>query len=351
MVKAYVQKVSSTRTHDDQPVDLYVLINRNGMTAKVLTYGAILTELDSPNRHGEMDDIVLGFDNIDLYMGKHPYFGAIIGRFANRIAKGKFTLDGKEYRLATNDGPNHLHGGLKGFDKVVWDAKCIQRPDDVGVELSYLSPDGEEGYPGNLHVTVTYTLTDKNELKIEYTATTDKPTPMNLTNHTYFNLAGAETSDILGHELMIVADQYTPEDETLTPTGQIKPVESTPLDFREPIAIGARITQIASSIGGYDHNYILSKSGGLGLAARVYEPTTGRAMEILTTEPAVQFYTGNFLDGSIKGKKGVLYRKHHGFCLETQHFPDSVNQADFPNTILRPGEMYSQTTIHRFYSK
>lgn len=350
-MKIRVQKVGSNQTHNGQSVDLYVLTNKEGMVAKVLTYGAILTELQVPDRHGELNDIVLGFDDIDRYLGDHPYFGAIIGRFANRVAKGKFALNGKDYRLATNDGPNHLHGGLKGFDKVVWHAKPVQAEDCGGVELSYISPDGEEGYPGNLSVTVTYTLTDMSELKFEYTATTDKPTPVNLTNHTYFNLAGAENSDILGHELMLAADQYTPMDDSLTPTGEIKTVESTPLDFREPTAIGARIMQIAGTTGGYDHNYILEKSGGLALAARVHEPTTGRVMEIFTTEPAVQLYTGNFLDGSVRGKKGVLYKKYHGFCLETQHFPDSVNQPNFPNTILRPGERYYQTTVHRFYAK
>jgi aldose 1-epimerase len=348
-VKTRIRKAGSNSTHNGQSVDLYVLTNKE-MVAKVLTYGGILTELQVPDRDGELNDIVLGFDDIDRYMGNHPYFGAIIGRFANRIAKGKFTLDGKDYRLATNDGPNHLHGGLTGFDKVVWHAKTVQAEDCSGVELSYLSPDGEEGYPGNLFVTVTYTLSDMNDLKLEYAATSDKPTPVNLTNHGYFNLAGTENSDILGHELMLAADEYTPVDDSLIPTGEIKTVESTPLDFREPTAIGARIMQIGTT-GGYDYNYVLKKNGGLALAARVHEPTTGRVMEVFTTQPAVQFYTGNLLDGSIRGKKGVLYKKYHGFCLETQHFPDSVNHPNFPNTILRPGERYHQTTVHRFYAK
>lgn len=344
--------MSLSLIQDGQPVDLYFLTNRGGMVAKILTYGAILAELQVPDRYGELNDIVLGFDNPDGYLKSHPYFGAIVGRVANRIAKGRFTLDGKEYRLTTNDGPNHLHGGSKGFDKVVWRAEPVQAKDGIGVELNYLSPDGEQGYPGNLSARVVYVLTDNDELKIDYAAKTDKPTPVNLSNHTYFNLAGAENTNILGHELTLMADCFTPVDDTMIPTGQIKSVEGTPLDFRKPTPIGARILQIAGRHGGYDHNFVLkSDSGKLLMAARVHERTTGRVMDILTTQPGIQFYSGNLLAGSIKGKKGVLYKKHHGFCLETQHFPDSVNHPNFPPTILRPGKTYSQTTIHRFSVK
>jgi aldose 1-epimerase len=347
-----LQEIGLSKMQNGQPVDLYVLTNERGMVAKILTYGAILAELQVPDRYGELNDIVLGFDNVDGYLKSHPYFGAIVGRVANRIAKGKFTLDGKEYRLTINDAPNHLHGGLKGFDKVVWRAEPVRAKGGMGVELTYLSPDEEQGYPGNLSVRVLYVLTDNDELKIDYLAKTDKPTPVNLSNHSYFNLAGAENTGILDHELTLMADRFTPVDDTLIPTGQIKSVESTPLDFREPKAIGARIGQIAGSPGGYDHNFVLNGDyGKLVMAARVYERTTGRVMQILTTQPGIQFYSGNFLDGSIKGKKGVLYKKHQGFCLETQHFPDSVNHPNFPSTILRPGETYSQTTIHRFSVK
>ena len=349
---SHVQKMSLNLMQDCQHIDLYVLTNKNGVSAKILTYGATLVELQVPDRFGELNDIVLGFDKLDGFLKNDPTFGAIVGRVANRIAKGKFTLDGKESRLSINDGPNHLHGGLKGFDKVVWRAEPVPDKDGIGVGLSYSSPDGEEGYPGNLSARVVYVLTDDNELRIDFAAKTDKPTPVNLSNHAYFNLAGAENTDILGHELLLVADRFTPVDDTLIPTGEIKPVEGTPLDFREPTAIGARILQIAGSPGGYDHNFVLNNDcGKLATAARVYEPSTGRVMEILTTEPGVQFYSGNFLDGSIKGKKGVFYRKHHGFCLETQHFPDSVNHPNFPSTILRPGKTYTQTTIHRFSVK
>jgi aldose 1-epimerase len=349
--RASVQKMDFGKV-DNTPVELYVLTNAHGMQAKIMTYGAILTELDVPDRNGKLGDVVLGFDDLKGYLAGHPFFGSTVGRVANRIAKGRFTLDGKEYKLATNNGPNALHGGLKGFDKVVWRADLPQ--DDAAgreVRFSYRSRDGEEGYPGNLSIAVTYTLTDKNELKIDYTATTDKPTPVNLSNHSYFNLAGPASGNILDHELMITADKYTPVDDTLIPTGEIKPVRGTPLDFTTPHKIGERIGELKAT-GGYDHNFVLR--GGPtrpALAARVVEPKTGRVMEMFTTEPGVQFYTGNFLDGKTKGKGGVAYQKHQGFCLEAQHFPDSVNHPEFPSVILRPGQTYTQTTVYQFSTK
>jgi aldose 1-epimerase len=334
------------KTADGTAVDLFVLTNANGMQAKVMTYGAILTELHVPDRHGKLDNVVLGFDSLEWYLAGHPMFGATIGRVTNRIAKGRFTLDGKEYTLATNSGPNSIHGGRKGFDKAVWKAVASTKPDRVAVEFTYLSQDGEEGYPGNLSTTVTYTLTDQNELRIDYLATTDKPTPVNLTNHSYFNLAGHSSGDVLGHELMIAADNYTPADSALIPTGEIKPVRGTPLDFTTPATIGARIAQL-STTGGYDHNYVLNSGGkSLALGARARDPKSGRVMEMYTTEPGVQLYTGNHLRQ--KGKDGVQYQKYQGFCLEAQHFPDSVNQPNFPSTILRPGKTYTQTTVFKF---
>jgi len=351
-VRAGIEKVSFGKTKDGTPIDLYVLTNAEGMKAKIMTYGAILTELDTPDRDGKFDDIVLGFDNLEAYLKGHPFFGAIAGRVANRIAKGRFTLDGKEYKLANNDGPNALHGGLKGFDKAVWQAEPGKSVDGVAVVFTYVSKDGEEGYPGKLTATVGYELTNKNELKIHYRATTDKATPVNLSNHTYFDLEGTKAGDILGHELTIAADKYTPVDDTLIPTGEIKSVKGTPLDFTSPTPIGARIEQMKGNPGGYDHNYVLrSEAKYLALAVRAYEPKTGRVMEMYTTEPGVQFYTGNFLDGTLKGMGGVVYQKHHGFCLEAQHFPDSVNHPNFPSVILRPGQTYTQTTVYKFSAK
>lgn len=350
--KASVIKQAFGKTPDGAAVELYTLTNTNGMTAKVMTYGAILTELDVPDRDGKLGDVVLGFDNLKDYLAGHPYFGATVGRVANRIAKGRFKLDGKEYKLATNNGPNALHGGVKGFDKVVWRGEPDSLPDGVAVKLTYLSRDGEEGYPGTLTATVVYTLRNDNSLLIEYEAKTDKATPVNLTNHTYFNLAGAKSGDILGHNVTLFADKYTPTDDTLIPTGEIKPVKDTPLDFTKPTRIGARIEQLKGDPGGYDHNFVLNKDGKeLALAARVHEAKTGRTMEMLTTEPGVQFYTGNFLDGKQTGRGGVVYKKHGGFCLEAQHFPDSVNHADFPSMILQPGQTYRQTTIYKFSAK
>lgn len=339
------------KTADGQAVDVVTMTNGKGIEAKVITYGGIIISLKAPDREGKPGDIALGFDNLDGYLRGHPYFGAIIGRYGNRIGAGKFVLDGVEYKLAVNNGPNHLHGGIKGFDKVVWKIELAQaKGDEAILKLSYLSKDGEEGYPGNLRCTVTYTLTADNELKIRYEATTDKATVLNLTNHSYWNLAGQGNGDILGHELMLNADRYTPVDEGLIPTGELKSVKGAPMDFTRPMAIGSRIKQV--DIGGYDHNFVLNgKAGKMQLCATVYEPTSGRAMEIRTTEPGVQFYTGNFLDGTLTGKDGKVYKKHYAFCLETQHFPDSPNKPNFPSVVLRPGEKYDTTTVHKFSAK
>lgn len=334
---------------DGTVVELYTLYNSAGLRARIMTYGAILVSLEVPDRDGRLADITLGYDSLEGYLETTPYFGAIVGRYGNRIAKGAFTLDGVEYTLAANNGENHLHGGIRGFDKVVWKAEPLREDRAVGVRMTYLSPDGEEGYPGNLASTVTYWITEDNELKITYEATTDKATPVNLTHHSYFNLAGQGTGDILGHELQLFADRYTPVDEGLIPTGELRPVAGTPFDFTEPHTIGERIARVP---GGYDHNFVLTAGGGqLALAARVYEPTSGRVMEITTTEPGIQFYAGNFLDGTIAGKVDKVYHKHYGFCLETQHFPDSPNKPEFPSTILRPGETYLSQTIHRFTTR
>jgi len=336
---------------DGAPVRIYTLKNQNGVMVKITEYGAIITEIHAPDRQGKTGDVVLGFDNLDRYRRGHPFFGAIAGRVANRIANGRFTLEGKEYTLAKNNGPNHLHGGLKGFDKKVWTSKPLPTTDhEAGVELSCFSADGEEGYPGNLKVSVTYTLTDKNELRIDYRATTDKATPVNLTNHSYFNLAGS--GDILGHELWLAADNYTPTDEGLIPTGEIRSVKGTPLDFTKATTLGARADQTGLKPGGYDHNFVLNGAGrSLALAARVYEPKSGRVMEVFTTEPGVQLYTANGLDGSIAGVGGVPYPRHGGFCLETQHFPDAINKTNFPSVVLRPGDTFKSTTIYRFSTR
>lgn len=339
------------KTPDGQEVELYTLANINGMRARITNYGAILVSLEVPDKAGKLADITLGYDTLDGYLTRHPYFGSTVGRYANRIGGAKFKLNDVEYTLAANNGPNHLHGGIKGFDKVVWKLEEIKAESDKAlVKLSYLSKDGEEGYPGNLACTVTYTLTKGGELKISYEAETDKTTIVNLTNHSYWNLAGQGNGDILGHELMLNADKYSPVDEALIPTGEIRSVKDTPMDFTRPMTIGSRIGQVE---GGYDHNYVLNNSGGGGLAlcAKVYEPTSGRIMEIYTTEPGVQFYTGNFLDGSITGKSDRIYRKHYGFCLETQHFPDSPNKPDFPSVVLNPGDKYMTNTTYKFYTK
>jgi aldose 1-epimerase len=337
-------------TPEGKQVELYTLTNTSGIIAKITNFGGILVSLEVPDRDGNLADITLGFDKLSGYLGEHPYFGAIVGRYANRIGKAKFTLDGVEYKLAANNNENHLHGGIKGFDKVVWRLEDIGvHADGAMVKLGYISEDGEEGYPGNLACSVTYTLTKNDELKISYEAETDKKTIVNLTNHSYFNLAGQGKGDILGHEMMINADKYTVVDEGLIPTGENRDVKGTPMDFTTPMTIGSRIGQVE---GGYDHNYVLNGSGGtLALAARVYEPTSGRVMEIYTDQPGVQFYTGNFLDGTITGKAGKVYKKHYGFCLETQHFPDSPNKPDFPSVVLNPGQKYATATEYKFYTK
>ncbi len=343
-----IEKQAFGKTKDGENIDLFTLTNAGGLKTKIITYGGIVTSLQVPDRDGNFADIVLGCDSVEDYAKRSPYFGALIGRFGNRIAKGRFTLDGVEYTLAVNNGPNHLHGGIKGFDKVVWSAEQMQTDEGPALKLTYRSRDGEEGYPGNLSCTVIYTLTNDNELKISYEAETDKATVVNLTHHSYFNLGGYNSGDILRHTLQIFADHFTPVDKDQIPTGEIKPVKDTPMDFTKPMVIGSRIEQVQ---GGYDHNYVLSSSDSSpALAASAYEPKSGRVMEIFTTEPGVQFYTGNFLDGSVKGK-GVVYNKHAGFCLETQHFPDSPNKPDFPSVVLRPGEKYTQLTVHKFAAR
>ena len=350
-VQMSITKEPFGQPQDGEEVDLYTLTNANGLIAKITNYGAILVSLEVPDKDGKLADITLGFDKLDGYLTRHPYFGSTVGRYANRIGGAKFVLDGVEHELAANNGPNHLHGGIKGFDKAVWQAQEVKAEKAVGLKLTYLSVDGEEGYPGNLACVVTYTLNNDDELRIDYEAVTaDKATIVNLTNHTYWNLAGQGNGDILGHELMLNADAYTPVDEGLIPTGEIKKLAGSPMDFTKPMTIGSRIEEVA---GGYDHNYVLNSTGeGLpALCAKVYEPSSGRVMEIQTTEPGVQFYTGNFLDGSVTGKAGKVYKKHYGFCLETQHFPDSPNKPDFPPVVLSPGEKYLTTTVYKFYTK
>ena len=337
---------------DGPAVTIYTLRNDKGMEARILTYGGIVQSLKVPDRNGKFDDVVLGHDNIGGYLTNSPYFGALIGRYGNRIGGGKFTLEGKTYKLANNNGPNSLHGGIKGFDKVVWQASPSLTPDGPALELTYVSQDGEEGFPGNLKVTAIYTLTDNNELHLSFTATTDQPTLCNLTQHSYFNLRGQGNGDILGHEVYINSDKITPVDKDLITTGEYAPVDGTPFDFRKPTAIGARINDPNQQLQfgtGYDHNWVINKPlGKLGLLARVYEPTTGRVMEVWSTEPGVQFYTGNFLGETITGKDGKVYQRRTGFCLEPQHYPDSPNKPMFPTTELKPGETYQNTILYRF---
>jgi len=352
-------KADQVAVEDFDNIKLYTLKNRAGTEIKVTNYGAIITSIRVADRNGQFADIALGYDRVEDYMNAvdKPYFGSVVGRYGNRIAGGEFSLDGETYTLAKNNGANHLHGGVIGFDKVVWDAKPISGDDFTGLELTYLSKDREEGYPGNLQCTVVYNLNDANELLMEYRATTDKATPVNLTNHTYFNLAGEGNGTILDHQLQLNADHYTPVDETLIPTGEIAPVEGTPFDFTSAKPIGRDIQQEHQQLEfglGYDHNFVLNKgdkAGEMTLAATVYEPNSGRYLEVFTEEPGVQFYCGNFLDGRLTGKAGQPYVYRGGFCLETQHYPDSPNQPKFPSTILQPGETYHTKTMVRFSAK
>ena len=343
-------------TTDGQSVDIYTLRNRSGMEAHITNYGGIVVSLTAPDRNGKFADVVLGYNDLDTYMKPpFPYFGAIIGRYGNRIAKGRFTLNGVEYKLAINNGENSLHGGIKGFDKQVWTARERKSANGPALVLSYLSKDGEEGYPGNLRVTVVYTLTNKNELRIDYTATTDKDTVTNLTHHSYFNLAGEGNGDILNHNLILRAESFVPTDAASIPTGEIRNVSGTPFDFRKANTIGERINNDDEQLkfgGGYDHTWVIEgRMGTLRQAAIAYEPTSGREMEVWTTEPGVQFYTGNFLDAAIIGKSGKPYPRRSGFCLETQHYPDSPNEPKFPTTTLRKGATYHSTTIYRFSAR
>lgn len=350
---ASIEKKFFGKTADGHNIDEYTLTNASGVEIKIITFGGIITSLRVPDRHGHLDNIVLGFDNVSDYETKSPYFGAIIGRYGNRIANAKFTLEGQTYTLALNDGPNSLHGGVKGFDKAVWQAAEVKNGDEVSIVLTHISPDGDEGYPGTLNVKVTYTLTNDNALRINYSATTDKTTVVNLTNHTYFNLGGNGAGSILQHIAQINADHYTPVNGNLIPSGELAPVTGTPFDFRTPKVVEAGVRsghpQIVSGRG-YDHNFVLNRTttDELELAARIYAPSTGRKLEVWTTEPSMQFYTGNFINGTLVGSSGGLYRQSDGFCLETQHFPDSPNQPDFPSTTLKPGETYLSTTVYTF---
>jgi aldose 1-epimerase len=338
------------KTADGTPVEIYTLRNARGCEARIMTYGGIVVSLKVPDKDGNFGDVVLGYDKFDDYVKNNPFFGALVGRYGNRIARGKFTLDGKEYTLAVNSGLNNLHGGPVGFDKRVWKATTLLTADGPALQLNLLSKNGDQGFPGNLNVTATYTLTADNGLLLNYTATTDKPTLCNLTQHSYFNLAGK--GDVLNYLVYINADKFTPVDNALIPTGELKPVEGTPFDFRKPTAVGARINADNEQIkfgSGYDHNWVVNKPlGKLGLVARVTDPTTGRVMEVLSTEPGVQFYTGNFLDGSITGKGGWVYQKRNGLCFEPQHYPDSPNHPQFPSAELKPGETYQNTILYRF---
>jgi aldose 1-epimerase len=348
-----VTRAAFGSTPDGTAVELFTFRNAAGLEVRAMSYGAIILSLRVPDRRGQLDDVVLGYDTAAEYVtNKTTYFGALVGRYANRIAKARFTLNGRTYPLATNDGPNHLHGGKKGFDTRHWRGETVQDDRGVGVAFTYTSPDGEEGYPGTLKARIAYTLTDKNELVFDFHATTDAATIVNLAQHSYFNLAGQGTRDVLDHELQIFADRYTPVDDTLIPTGELATVDGTPFDFKSPMKIGARIDQDNTQLRrgrGYDHNWVLTRSGeGLQPAVKVIERSTGRTMQISTTEPGLQFYSGNFLDGSNTGKQGHVYRHRSGFCLETQHYPDSPNKPDFPSTALRPGQEYRSRTVLTF---
>jgi aldose 1-epimerase len=349
---ATMKKDSFGKLPSGEPVDLYTMTNANGITVAITTYGGRVVAVKTPDKKGASADIVLGFDSLDGYLGDNPYFGALIGRYGNRIGNAQFKLDGKVYKLLANNGPASLHGGKVGFDKVLWTGSDKSTADIPALELTYVSKDMEEGYPGTLTSVVTYSLTPQNELKIEYKASTDKDTVLNLTNHSYWNLAGAGDGDILGHQMTIAAGKFTPVDKVLIPTGELKSVEGGPFDFRNATVVGARINNDDPQLkfgGGYDHNWVLDSGGGaLTRCALVVEPNSGRTMEVLTTQPGLQFYTGNFLDGTIKGKGGKVYPRRGALCLETQHFPDSPNKPKFPTTELKPGEQYAQTTVYKF---
>jgi aldose 1-epimerase len=347
-----MEKGSFGKTTDGETVEIFTLRNAKRMAVRLASYGATVVSVEVPDRNGKTGDVVLGFDGLDGYLGKHPHFGGVVGRYGNRIANGRFRLGDTEITLARNNGENHLHGGVRGFDRVLWKGREATTAMGPAVELTYLSKDGEEGYPGNLTAKVTYTISDANELRLDYEATTDKETVVNFTNHSYFNLAGPSGGDILGHVVTLDAARFTPVRAGLIPTGEIRPVEGTPFDFRKPTAIGARIDADDDQLklaGGYDHNFVLDGTMGvLRSAARVVDGESGRVLEVLTTEPGVQFYSGNNLDGTVKGKAGKVYARRAGFCLETQHYPDSPNQPQFPSTALRPGERYQSTTVFRF---
>ncbi|WP_333820772.1 aldose epimerase family protein [Ohtaekwangia sp.] len=354
VAKASVTQAPFGKLPDGQEVSIYTLKNKNGIEMQVINYGAIVTSLKTPDKNGTLEDIVLGFDSLSTYLKGSPFFGAIVGRYGNRIGKGKFKLDGKEYTLAQNNNGQHLHGGIKGFDKVFWNIEEVPSTEGVALKLTYLSKDGEEGYPGNLSVEVIYTLTDDNQWKIDYKATTDKKTIVNLTQHSYFNLTGNVKRDILDHQITLNADKLVPVDKVLIPTGELKDVTNTPFDFRTATAIGARINEKDQQLefgGGYDHCWVLSSKDSVKMAASVYEPTSGRVLEVYTTEPAIQFYCGNFLDGSLTGKGGVTYKHRYGLCLETEHYPDSPNKPNFPSVVLNPGETYSTSTTYKFLTK
>jgi aldose 1-epimerase len=340
------------RLPDGREVDVFTLTNAHGVEVRALTYGATIVSLRVPDRAGRLEDVVLGYDDLAGYLKKSPYFGAVIGRYANRIARGRFTLEGRVHQLTINEPPHHLHGGLRGFDKVVWQAEERVGAGAASVAFRYTSASGEEGYPGRLAAVIACTLTDGDELTLDYEATTDEPTIVNLTNHTYFNLAGAGRGDVLGHELTLHADQFTPVDATMIPTGELAAVAGTPFDFREPAAIGSRIGSRDEQLAhgrGYDHNFVVRRGGpGLVAAARLVEPASGRRLDVRTTEPGVQFYSGNRLDGSIRGKGGRMYSARAGLSLETQHFPDSPNHPAFPSTVLRPGQEHRSTTVFAF---
>ncbi|WP_254085121.1 aldose epimerase family protein [Dawidia cretensis] len=349
-----VAKVAYGTLPDGHAVEEYTLKNKNGVELKVINYGGIVTSLKVPDKRGVFEDVVLGFDSLKGYLGGSPYFGAIVGRYGNRIAKGKFTLDGQTYTLAQNNNGQHLHGGLKGFDKVFWQISEVSSSEGASLKLNYTSQDMEEGYPGTLQAEVVYTLTDNNEFKIAYTATTDKKTVVNLTQHTYFNLTGNAKRDILDHQVMLHADKFVPVDKVLIPTGKLKDVTGTPFDFRTATAVGQRVNDKDEQLilgGGYDHAWVLSPADSGKAVASVYEPTSGRFLEVYTTEPAIQFYCGNFLDGTVVGKQGNAYPKRFGLCLETEHYPDSPNQPSFPTVVLNPGETYSTQTTYKFSTK